>query len=62
MPSQTWYLSQKPRVRKKYTLLFNTYVSPKTIKKIYKDCLKNGADKAFCVYEKGANNEDIKTN
>lgn len=32
----SWWKSQKPRVRKKYTLFLGRYLSPKEAKQIYK--------------------------
>ena len=37
MKSYTWWLGQKPRVRKKYTLFLGRYLSPKEVKQLYKD-------------------------
>ena len=37
MKSFTWWLGQKPRVRKKYTLLLGGYLSPKEAKQWLKD-------------------------
>ena len=40
MRNYTWWLSQKPRVRKKYTLFMGRYLSPKELKVFYKDWCK----------------------
>lgn len=40
MKSFTWWLGQKPRVRKKYTLLLGGYLSPKEAKQWLKDFRK----------------------
>ena len=37
MRSYSWWLSQKPRVRKKYTLCCGMYLSPKEVKKYFKN-------------------------
>ena len=37
MKSYTWWLGQKPRARKKYTLFLGRYLSPKEVKQLYKD-------------------------
>lgn len=37
MKSFTWWLGQKPRVRKKYTLLLGGYLSPKEARQWLKD-------------------------
>lgn len=38
--SYRWWLSQKRRVQKKYTLFFGRYLSPKEVKAWYKDWYK----------------------
>ena len=40
MKSYAWWLGQKPRVRKKYTLLLGGYLSPKEAKQWLKDFQK----------------------
>ena len=35
-----WWRSQKPRVRKKYTLLLGRYLSPKELNEWYKNWVK----------------------
>lgn len=40
MKSFAWWLGQKPRVRKKYTLLLGGYLSPKEAKQWLKDFRK----------------------
>lgn len=40
MKSYTWWLKQKRRVQKKYTLLGGKYLSPKELKSWYKAVLK----------------------
>lgn len=37
MKTYRWWLSQKPRVRKKYTLLLGRYLSPKELKAWHKE-------------------------
>lgn len=47
MRTYRWWLSQKLRVRKKYTLFLGRYLSPKEVKAWYKDwCkeMKGGAE------------------
>ena len=47
MRTYRWWLSQKPRVRKKYTLSRGRYLSPKELKAWYKDWykeMKGGAE------------------
>lgn len=40
MKSYVWWLGQKPRVRKKYTLLLGRYLSPREVKQWCKDFQK----------------------
>ena len=42
MRTYSWWLSQKPRVRKKYTLFRGRYLSPKELKEWYKERQKQG--------------------
>lgn len=45
MKSYDWWLQQKRRVQKKYTLLGGKYLSPKELKAWYKAVLKKGLEK-----------------
>lgn len=42
MRTYRWWLSQKPRIRKKYTLFLGRYLSPKEVKAWYKARYKKG--------------------
>lgn len=37
MRTYSWWLKQKPKVRKKYTLFLGQYLSPKELKEWYKE-------------------------
>lgn len=59
MKSYTWWLKQKRRVQKKYTLLCGRYLSPKELKEWYKAWCQ--AKKAYLQKEKKKKNENSRT-
>lgn len=45
MKSYAWWKKQKQRVQKKYTLFLSKYYSPKEIKELYKNVLKDTGER-----------------